>query len=329
MFLSTKTILKNLLKAKNSLIQLKTYLKLLDLDYASKEVKRILAKLKEESPTIRGIFSYLPKEGTSLPYHVYSKFQGPHWLLAILADVGYPPGDDDLQPSITLEMNWLLDKKRWKRKPMIEGRKRFCASQEGVGLFAALSLGFIDQRCHLLAERLIQFQWEDGGWNCDKKPKAKNSSYHESLWPLRALNKYYQIFKTERTRATIKKAIELFLKRELFKSLHTGEVIDSKWLLLSYPSYWHYNVLSALKVLAECNAINDKRCEAALTLLEEKRLPDGGFPKELRYCQTASPTKRYYSPADWQAVNKKKANPWVTIDALFVLKKAKKVTINY
>lgn len=85
----------------------------------------------------------------------------------------------------------------------------------------------------------------------------------------------------------------------------------------------------ALKVLAECNKVGDTRCNNALALLESKRLVDGGFPKEAKYCQSSNLEGKYYHPADWQPVNKKKMNEWVTIDALYVLKEAKRIDIEY
>jgi hypothetical protein len=43
-------------------------------------------------------------------------------------------------------------------------------------------LGLVDDsRVQYLAESLIDWQWPDGGWNCDKRPSANHSSFYESL----------------------------------------------------------------------------------------------------------------------------------------------------
>jgi len=327
--LSEKPVITQLLNSTEPAVRLKTHLYLLDHDYETSEVKKLVVNLKKESPLISGLFSYLPKDETSETFHVYTKWQGAHWILAQLADIGYPPGDRDLIPSINREMNWLLSPKHWKSKPLINGRRRFCASQEGNGLYAALSLGFFDERCRLLADRLIQHQWSDGGWNCDKKPAANKSSYHESLLPLRALNRYLREEKTPQLLNAIDRAAELFHKRNLYKRISDGEVINKRWLSLHYPAYWHYDLLSALKVLAEANKLQDDRCHDALDLLESKRLIDGGFPKEKKYCQSSNPETSYFTPADWKSVNSRKMNEWVTIDALFILKEAKRIDLDY
>ena len=83
------------------------------------------------------------------------------------------------------------------------------------------------------------------------------------------------------------------------------------------------------KVLAEANKLQDTRCHDALELLESKRLVDGGFPKEEKYCQSSNPETSYFTPADWKSVNRRKTNEWVTIDALFILKNAKRIDIDY
>ncbi len=325
-YLSTKSIITQLLKSKEPVIRLKTYLRLIELDYNSSEIKKITTNIKESSPLISNFFSYLPKDETSKTYHVYTKFQGAHWLISILADIGYPKGDKILQSSINRVLKWLLG---GKKRLIIDGRRRFCASQEGNGLYSALQLGFYDERCDALAERLIHYQWPDGGWNCDRNPTAINSSYHESLIPYRALYHYLKVKNNSEVQNAVDKAAELFLKRKLFKRFSDGSVINKKWLLLHYPPYWHYDILMALKVLAEANKIHDKRCSDALDLLESKQLENGGFPREDKYCQSSNSDGRYFNPGDWKPAHKNKMNEWVTIDALYILKKANRIDIDF
>jgi hypothetical protein len=316
-------------ESKEPAIRLKTYLRLLDHDYETKEVKKIIADLKKTSPVVSNLFSFLPKDKKKPPYHVYTKWQGTHWILADLADIGYPPGDSTLFPSRELELDWLLSKERWATKPELEGRKRFCASMEGNGLFSLLMLGLDDERCKLLANRLIKYQWEDGGWNCDKKPKAINSSYNESLIPMRALNLYATKFKDMDAKRAVKHATEVFLKRKLFKNLSNGEIIAQRWTKLRYPYYWMYSVLNALKVLSEIGTpIKDSRTLEALDLLESKRLSTGGFPANGKHFQTKDISKGRFSPVEWGGTGRR-MNPWVSIDVLYVLKKAGRIDINH
>lgn len=326
MHIMTETeILKILLSTKEPAIRLKTYLKLLNHDYETKEVKKITNNLKKTSQVYSQLFEKVPKKGEIPAKGVYHKWYGIHWILYVLADLGYPPGDSSLIPSRNFELEWLFSDHHWKRKPTINGRKRFCASMEGNALYSILYLDLDDGRCSQLADRLIKYQWDDGGWNCDKKPKAINSSYNESLFPFRSLNLYSRINDKPEVKNAIDRAAEVFLKRDLYKNMHSGAVINPKWIKLSYPPYWHYEILSILKVLAEANKIKDKRCKDALDLLEKKRLDDGGFPAEVRYYLGSA--KSNISPVNWGGVNKRKSNPWVTIDALYVLKKAGRIDL--
>ncbi len=66
----------------------------------------------------------------------------------------------------------------------------------------------------------------------------------------------------------------------MFRSLSTGEVIDPDWLELSYPTYWHYDVLRGLDYMRRAGVPPDGRVDEALSLVESKRGPDGRWPLE-------------------------------------------------
>jgi hypothetical protein len=219
-------------------------------------------------------------------------------------------------------LGWLLGLTHQKQIRVIMGRVRRCASQEGNALYALLALGLADERVDELAGRLCKWQWPDGGWNCDKRPAASHSSFMESLIPLRALALHARVTGSPQSQQAAERAADIFLKRQLFKGQHDGRVIDYHFLRLHYPCYWHYDILFALKVLAEAGFVIDPRCRAALDLLEGKRLPDGGFPAEERYYRTTGKRAAGYSLVDWGGVSQRCMNPWVTVDALFVLRAA-------
>lgn len=321
-------IINKLLENTDYAVRLKTYVQLLDFEYNTKEVQHLLANIEKNSQIVSSLLPYLEKHYLK-ENHVYNKWQGAHWNLALLADIKYIPDKSKVALAVEKELEWLLSDDHWERKPIINGLRRFCASQEGNGIYSLLSLGFHNEQVDHLVQRLIDYQWPDGGWNCDKNPKAHKSSYHESLIPLRALIQYRKKTNNVSVEKSINNACELFLKRKLFRKSSDSSIIDPNWLLLSYPPYWHYDILMTLKVLSEGDKIDDPRTSEALDVLESKKLEDDGFPAEKRYYQASNGSKRSYSPVDWGGVNKKKMNPWVTIDALYVLKKAKRIDIEY
>lgn len=278
----------------------------------------------------------------SNPYH---KWYGAHWVLVQLAEMCYPKGDSSLFPLREQIYNyWLCEKMqnlvecksksevyRVNGVPVLHGKARRCASQQANALFSTLALGIADNRAETLASLLLKWQWPDGGWNCDKNPDTKVSSFNESLIPLRALSIYSQTKHNSEMQDIIGKASEVFLSRYMFRRKRDGQVINPEFLKLHYPSYWHYDILFGLKVMCECGLIKDPRCEEALNILESKELPDGGWSTDGRYykiseTEDAEP-KLNYDKVTWGSNSKKCMNEWVTADALFVLSKAGRMSI--
>jgi hypothetical protein len=257
-----------------------------------------------------------------IPYHPYAKWYGAHWVLATLADLGYPPGDESLLPLRDQPLRWLLSRDHERKIKTIDGRVRRCASQEGNALYAALALGIADERADELARRLVAWQWPDGGWNCDKKPAASHSSFYESLTPLRALALHGRLTGNPASRDAAGRAAELFLSRRLFRRLSDGSTMNEEFLQLHYPCYWRYDILFGLTVLAESGYLDDPRCGEALAHLEAKRLPDGGFPAEGKYYRVTSQRTSGRSLVDWGPTGAKRSNDFVTAQALAVLKAA-------
>jgi hypothetical protein len=319
-----KDLVARLLKSEEPSVRYTVLTGVLGKGPRSRAVKEAQAAVKK-SQRVRDLLSERGADGL-IPLNPYSKWLGAHWVLATLADIGYPPGDNNLIPLREQVLGWLLSDEHTKSVPIINGRARRCGSQEGNALFAMLTLGLADVRADELAARLIKWQWPDGGWNCDRRPEAMNSSYHESFIPLRALSLYAERTGDGEAKAAVKRAAELFLKRRLFKRLSDGGVMDAAFTRLRYPTYWHYDVLAGLKALTVAGFARDRRCADALDLLESKQLAGRGWPAQGKYY-------RYYPPGkptgagppsrvDWGPTGKTKINEWVTADALYVLREA-------
>jgi len=61
--------------------------------------------------------------------------------------------------------------------------------------------------------------------------------------------------------------------------------------------------------LAETGHLDDPRCRPALDLLEQKRLPDGGWPAEGRYYSVSEDIKLNADYVNWGGISKRKMNP--------------------
>lgn len=287
---------------------------------ASPEAKKA-ARTTRKSPLVSSILESRDSTGDA-----YRKWTGSHWILSILADLGYPPGDPSLRPLMDETFDAWLSKFHEKHIRQIDGRTRRCASQEANAVWSSLRLGFADDRTEELVTRLIRWQWPDGGWNCDKRPEVSISSFMETLLPLRALALYAKVSGDPKVWLVVERAADVFLKRRLYRRQADQSVMDPRFVLLCYPYYWHYNILAGLVVMAEAGFISDPRCRDALDLLESKRLPDGGFPAEESYSRPTRPQLSGYTPVAWGGRSTKKMNLFVTVDALTVLKAAGRIS---
>jgi hypothetical protein len=328
-----RTIVNALLKSEEPSIRWKTRVHVLGEDRDSKTVRALQEEIRH-SPRVRALLSrseQLGRAGTART--VYYKWQGLHWVLASLADLGYPTGDESLHPirdrwlgpSYFREFEARTKEASYRERgvPVMRGRYRRCASQQGNALYSLITLGIADERAASLAERLLHWQWPDGGWNCDRDPAADTSSFMETLLPMLGLAAYSRSNKDVAASKAVKSASEVFLRRRLFKRVSDGKVIHKEFVALHYPLYWHYDFLHGLKAMVQIGRIRDPRCTDALELLEKKRLADGGWPAEKRFYKVSPRAMVANSDyVDWGGSAAKRMNEWVTIDALAVLRAA-------
>lgn len=264
-------------------------------------------------------------------FNPYRKWQGPHWTLYSLAEIRFPPGDKRLLAMRQRVMDWMFSP-AFLRSPSTllipdqPQRPRRCASMEGNAIWSQLVLDIVDdQHAPLLVDRLVAFQWPDGGWNCDKRPDARISSVQETLIPLRGLAHWFRETGDKRAQSAAMRAAEFLLDRRLLWRKRDGALMVPDWGgpvdKIHYPIRF-YDVLSALLVMAEMRLLQDRRCGDALSLLEGKRLADGTFPVEWTNVRKADRIESRGTYADWGAIHKRKGNPFVSVDALYVLREA-------
>lgn len=261
----------------------------------------------------------------------YRKWQGPHFTLYSLSEIGYPKGDKALLPLRDRVLDWMFAPAFLKPPstaiyPDQPERPRRCASMEGSTIWSQINLGIVDEkRVPLLVERLVAFQWPDGGWNCDKRLGARISSVQETLLPLRGLAHWARAMGDKRAEISAMAAAEFLLTRRLLWRKRDGGLIVPEWGgpvdKIHYPIRF-YDLLSALLIMAEMGLAKDPRCQDAIDLLETKRLADGTFPAEWTNVRRADQIETRGTYADWGPLHKRKGNPFVTVDALYVLREA-------
>jgi hypothetical protein len=78
-----------------------------------------------------------------------------------------------------------------------------------------------------------------------------------------------------------KKAEDYLLKRHMFRSLRTGEVIDKRWLRFAFPTFWHYDVLRGLDYLRNAEIELDSRVREAVEIVIQRSHQNGRWPLNL------------------------------------------------
>jgi len=274
-------------------------------------------ELIPEGPRVRSLLSGQEPDG-GFGVHPYRKWTGAHWRLVSLVELRVSSDDPRARAATEGVLTWLAASIGGRRE--INGLIRACASQWGNAIRVCCRLGLArDERVRRFAEWLAEWQWPDGGWNCDKRPEAHHSSFHETFTPLWGLAEYCAATGNESVREATERGTEFMLRHRLFRSDRTGEVIHPTWLHLRYPPYWHYDVLAGLRVMATLNKLDDPRAAEALDILEDKRRPDGRWASDGRHWRNPGTKGSNVEVVDW---GRRGPNEMITLYALHVLKEA-------
>ena len=189
--------------------------------------------------------------------------------LQTLQLLGLDPASDSARRSIALvaaNCRWEHDGQRYfdgEVEPCINGRTIETGAYFGVDVSAVVE--------RVLAERL-----EDGGWNCEAENGSVRSSFDSTIDVLNGLLAFERATGgSVEVRAARRSGEEYLLERGLFRRRSTGDVVDPAYLQLSFPYYWHYDVLRALDYFRGSGAAPDPRMTEAVEVVRSARRPDG------------------------------------------------------
>jgi hypothetical protein len=130
--------------------------------------------------------------------------------------------------------------KQFNNRPFLHGETEPCIN----GRILAISSYFKEPN-DALANQLLGEQLEDGCWNCEappflspKRPPSRRSSFHTTICVLEGLREYERAGRKSAAATKARRRAENYLlERRMFRSLRTGEVIDKRWLLFSFPTF--------------------------------------------------------------------------------------------
>lgn len=157
----------------------------------------------------------------------------------------------------------------------------------GMFLNYASFFGIPEYKLESVVDFLINHQMSDGGFNCmSTRSGAVHSSMHTTISVLEGIWEFMKggyTYRLEELESIKKESEEFILCHKLFKSDKTDEVIDKRWIMLSFPSRCRYDILRALLYLVDSGHPYDPRMEDAIHIIVSKRRKTGRWPVQAKH----------------------------------------------
>ena len=233
------------------------------------------------------------------------KWISTHYTLLDLKNLAISPEEPQIRESIAQVLA------RWKGSDggilLSPAAKLSDLCVNGMFLNYAAYFGTPEEDLQSIIDQLLREQLPDGGFNCNaNRMEVFHSSVHTTISVLEGIHEYHHNGYTYQIQPLVKAAEgarEFLLQHRLFRSDRTGEIIDKKFLMLSYPSRWKYDILRALDHFQASGAPYDPRLMDALDVLNQKRRKDGTWPVQAKHPgQTHFEMEKTGGPSRWNTL---------------------------
>jgi hypothetical protein len=195
-----------------------------------------------------------------------------HFTLQLLRDLGLDPASPEARRAISL----VRENVRWEANGALyfEGETEPCIN--GIALANGAYFG---EQVDGIVERLLGDALKDGGWNCWAEYGATVSSFHSTICVLEGLLAWELAGgSSDAVTSARHQGEEYLLDRGLLRRRSTGALADPRFTMLSFPTYWYYDVLRGLEYFRSTGAKPDARLGEAIDLVAGKRDEDGLWP---------------------------------------------------
>jgi len=256
--------------------------------------------------------SFRKKEGHWGQRFYQPKWISTHYTLLDLKNLAVAPTQQDIRQSIAQVIHSLKGPDGGILPIGAQQKCDVCVN----GMFLNYAAYFRMEESDLasIVDFLLAEHMRDGGFNCNSNGiGAVHSSMHTTISVLEGILEYARNgyrYRLEDLHEAVTQSREFLLQHRLYQSDRTGEVIDKKWLMLSYPSRWKYDILRALDYFQAAGIGFDPRMQDALDVLMKKRRKDHTWPVQARH-----PGQTHF---DMEATGG--PSRWNTLRALRVLK---------
>jgi hypothetical protein len=248
------------------------------------------------------------------------KWISTHYTILDLKNLNISPRNDKIRQSLAI----ILENEKGPDGGVLPiGAQQKCdVCLNGMLLNYCAYFEVIQQELKSITDFILSQKMDDGGYNCQVNRKgARHSSLHSTLSVAEGIREYVKRGYTYRVQELIsaeKTCQEFILQHRLFKSDRTGNIIDRRMLMLSYPSRWKYDILRALDYFRDFDLKFDARMDDALDILVKKRRKDGRWPLQAKH-----PGQVHF---DMEKAGK--PSRWNTLRALRILKKYDRMPAN-
>jgi hypothetical protein len=233
------------------------------------------------------------------------KWISTHYTLLDLKNLAVPPSTGPIQRTIEI----VLENEKGADGGINPSAtiKQSDVCMTGMFLNVASYFRADERQLRSIVDFILSQQLNDGGFNCQfNRSGAVHSSLHSTLSVIEGINEYARngnAYRLGALQTAEQESREFILRHRLFRSDHTGEVIDKKMLMLSYPSRWRYDILRALDYFRSAGIDYDRRMEDAIAVLLNKRRSDGTWPLQARHPgQTHFEMERTGAPSRWNTL---------------------------
>lgn len=233
--------------------------------------------------------------------------------MAALRDFGLDPHSSEAADAMkrlresTAWFETMPDWLAWAGRPFFAGETEPCINGRVVSAGA-----YFGQDVDVVVKRLLGEQMADGGWNCEQENGSVRGSFHSTINVLEGLLEYERAgHASNELSEARRRGEEYLLSRGLLRRLSTGEVMEPRFLKLSYPLGYRYDILRGLDYFRSAGATLDSRMSEALDAVDSHRTADDKWLLE-----DANPEEAVMDFGDRVG----EPSRWVTLFAMRVLR---------
>lgn len=212
------------------------------------------------------------------------KWISTHYTLLDLKNIGIDPACPQYVESSKLLLDRMWPNQGKNRKMGKTRCQDLCVCAMILGMCCNGSIQ--SSKLYEIVDYLLDKQYPDGGWNCRWDKGDQRSSLHTTLSVLEAFRDYdangYS-YRLAEIKESLPAAWEFILRKKLFRSVRSGEIIDLKMLMLSYPCRWKYDILRCMDYFASVQKSYDDRMEEALGLIIHKKRKNNRWPVQHKH----------------------------------------------